>query len=170
VNEAAAAVAGAGRTTQSYRHLVVQLAERPEDRQPHLVAGHLGRAGGADGLLDPLGELRQRVLVHRTALAGPAHPDDHLLPGERLGDAAALDHRQRRLLHGGEPPAAVLAGPAASDHLAVVDLARIDDAGVRMAAVRAAHGELPSGLRPIWVARASLRVTTTLGRSLRGAR
>ena len=50
---------------------LVQIAQRAEDRQPDLVAGDLGGAAGADGLLHPVGELRQRVLVDGPALAGP---------------------------------------------------------------------------------------------------
>ena len=53
---------------------LVELAQRPEDRQADLVARHLGRAPGPDGLLDPLREQRDRVLVDRPALAGLAHP------------------------------------------------------------------------------------------------
>src|SRR6476659_1175852 len=122
---------------------LVEVAQRTQDGQADLVAGHLGGAGRPDGLLHALRELGECVLVHRAALAGAAHAGDHLLAAERLGDAAAFDHGQRRLLHGGEALAALLAGPAAPDHLALVDLARIDDAGIGVTAVRAPHGLLP---------------------------
>ena len=73
---------------------------------------------GPDRLLDPLGQQRERVLVDRPALAGLADAGDDLVPAERLGHAAALDHREDGLLDGGEPPAALRAGPPAADHLA----------------------------------------------------
>src|SRR6476620_7404349 len=54
------------------RHLV-ELAERAEDRQAHLVGVDLGVPLLADALLDPLGQQRQVVLGDRTALAGLGH-------------------------------------------------------------------------------------------------
>ena len=51
---------------------LVELAQRREDRQPDLVRLDLGGAGGADLLLDPLGEQRQLVLPDGPALAGLA--------------------------------------------------------------------------------------------------
>jgi hypothetical protein len=62
------------------------------------------------------------------------------VPAERLGDAAALDDREHRLLDGGEPLAALRAGPTTADQLTVVGLAGIDHAGVGVPAVRAPHG------------------------------
>jgi len=124
------------------RHFV-QLAQRAQDGQADLVAGHLGRAPRPDRLLHPLGEQRDVILVDRPTLARLAHPGRDLLPAERLGDTAALDHREDRLLDGGEPPTALRAGPAATDQLTVVGLARVDHPGIRMATVRAAHRSPP---------------------------
>ena len=50
-----------------------------------------------DRLLHLLGQDRELVLAHRPALAGALHAADDLVPGERLGDAAALgDHQDDR--------------------------------------------------------------------------
>src|SRR3954453_777686 len=72
-----------------------------EEGQPDLVAGDLGDATGADGLLHPVRELRQRVLVDGAPLTGTAYATHHLLAAERLGDPAPLHHREHRLLDGG---------------------------------------------------------------------
>ena len=73
---------------------LVEGPQRPEDRQADFVRGDLGRPGGPDLLLDPLGQQRQVVLGHRPALAGLADAGEHLVAAERLGGAGALDHRQ----------------------------------------------------------------------------
>ena len=62
--------------------------------RPDLVAPDLGAARWPGCLLDPLGQQRQVVLGHRAALAGLADAGDDLGPAERLGHAAALDHRE----------------------------------------------------------------------------
>ena len=106
--------------------------------------GHLGRAGGADGVLDLLGEQLQLVLVDRPALAGPAHAGDDLGAVERLADPAALDDGEHRLLDGGEPAAALRAGPTAAGGRPLVGLPRVDDPAVGVVAERAAHRRFTS--------------------------
>src|SRR6185312_2502098 len=59
------------------------------------------------GVFHLLGEQIQRVVIDLSPLAGPPHTPDDLLAAERLGDPAALDDRQHRRLHRGEPPAAL---------------------------------------------------------------
>src|SRR2546425_734797 len=97
-------------------------------------AGGLGAPPGPRPLGAPAGaaggprrraagrRLLRGVLVAGGALAGPPHPADDLVAAERLGHPAALQHREHRLLDGGEPAAALGAGPAAAGGLAVVDL------------------------------------------------
>src|SRR6185437_1808966 len=92
---------------------LVQFAQRTEDRESHLVARDLGAAGGPDRVLDPLGEQREVVVADRPALAGATDAGDDLVPAERFGDTAALDHRESGFLDGRETPAALLAGPPA---------------------------------------------------------
>ena len=123
---------------------LVQLAQRAEDGEADLVAGDLGGAAGADGLLHPVRELRQRVFVDRASLARPPDAAHDLVAAERLGDPAALHHREHGLLDGGEPPTAGGAGAPAPDGLAVVHLAGVDDPAVAVPAERATHGLPPS--------------------------
>src|SRR5262249_12002732 len=85
---------------------LVEVAERPEDRQAHLVRRHLRQATCPDRLLHSLGEHRELVFVDRPALAGALHTPDNLVPGERLGHAASLGHHQDDRLLPGEPPSA----------------------------------------------------------------
>src|SRR6266508_792097 len=122
---------------------LVELAQRTQDGEPDLVAGHLSGTGRPDRLFDGLRQLSQHVLVDRPALASPAHAVDDLQPAERLGDPAALDHRERGLLDGREPTPAVLAAATAADDLAFVVLARIDDPRIGMSAVRTPHSVSP---------------------------
>src|SRR6266498_3606464 len=128
---------------------LVELAQRTQDGEPDLVAGHLSGTGRPDRLFDGLRQLSQRVLVDRPALASPAHAVDDLQPAERLGDPAALDHRERGLLDGREPAPAVLAATTAANDLALVVLARIDDPRIGMAAVRTPHFRFASSV-PSW--------------------
>src|SRR5262249_8375570 len=129
------------------------LMGRAPTLRPRSLPPPARRAG--PGRPRPLGELGQVVLTDRATLPGPANPDDHLLPGERLGHPAALDHREGGLLHRGQPAAAVLAGPPTPDHQAVVDLPGVDDPGVRTPAVRTPHDDsLPRELawmRAAWI-------------------
>src|SRR5687768_10925106 len=99
---------------------LVELTARLEDRQTHLVGRDRGPAAAADRLLDPRGQQRQVVLDDRAALARLPYPADDLGPAERLGDPAALHHSQGHLLDRGEPPAALRAGTAPADGVAVV--------------------------------------------------
>jgi len=92
----------------------------------------------------PQREHSLRQLIDRPALAGPPHPVDHLVPAERLGDAAALDHREGRLLNGGEPSAARLARAPPPDRLPLVHLARVDHARIGEPTVRTPHRVLTS--------------------------
>src|SRR5580700_5782321 len=57
---------------------LVEVAERPEDRQPHLVGRHLRQAARPDRLLHPLREHGELVLVDRPALTGPLNAADDL--------------------------------------------------------------------------------------------
>src|SRR5205823_785336 len=125
---------------------LVELPQRTEDRQPHVMARYLGRAARADGLLDLLREYRDRVLVDRPPLARLAYPADDLRPAERLGHPAALDHREDGLFDRREPLATLRAGPAAPDQLAVVGLPGVDHPRVGVPAVRTPHRpHLPTG-------------------------
>src|SRR5262249_23473263 len=101
------------------------------------MAGYLGRPARPDGLLDLLGQHRDRVLVDRPALAGFADPDDDLRAAERLGHPAPLDHREDGLLDRGEPLATFRAGPPSPDELPVVGFPGVDHPRVGVAAVRA---------------------------------
>src|SRR5690349_11002794 len=98
------------------RHFV-QLAQWTEDGEPHLVAGDLGGTPGPDGLLDPMGELGERVLVDGPALAGAAHAAHDLVAAERLGHATAFDDGEHGLLNRGEPTPAGGAGAATAGGL-----------------------------------------------------
>ena len=64
---------------------LVELSQRAEDGQTHLVGVDLSGAGGSHGLLDLLGQQRQIVLGDRTPLARLADADQHLRTAERLG-------------------------------------------------------------------------------------
>src|SRR5215467_10591089 len=103
------------------------------------MRGHLRAAAGPDRLLHLLGQDRELILGHRTALAGAAHASHDLVPGEGLGGTAALAHHQDHRLLGGEPPAAVRAGAAAADRCPIVGGPAVDDAAVRVPAERAEH-------------------------------
>jgi hypothetical protein len=118
---------------------LVELPQRPQDRQPHLVARHLGRAGRADGVLDLLGQELQLVLGDGAALAGSSDPRDDLGAVERLADPAALDHGENRFLDGREPTAALRTGATATGGRPLIGLARVDDPAVGVVAERAAH-------------------------------
>src|SRR4051794_37668751 len=124
------------------RHLV-QLAQWTEDGEPDLVAGDLGGTPGPDGLLHAVGELGERVLVDRPALAGAPHAAHDLLTAERLGDAAALDDREDGFLDHGEPTPAGGAGAATAGGLPVVDLSGVDHAAVRVPTERTSHSNAP---------------------------
>src|SRR5215469_18954410 len=144
---------------------LVEVAKRPEDRQPHLVGRHLREAARPDRLLDPLGEHRELVLVDRPALAGALHAADDLVPGKRLGHAAALgDHQDDRLLRG-EPPPALWAGPAPADRGAVFGNTAVDNPAIGMAAEWAVHAItspaltlIPNDIHNLWMNH--IRVTT----------
>ena len=118
---------------------LVQVAERPENRQAHLMRSDLTRATGPDRILDLLGQDRELVFGDRPALAGPLDPADDLLAGERLGGAAALAHHQDDRLLGGETPPACRARPASADRSAIIGGPAVDDTAFRVLAVRAEH-------------------------------
>jgi hypothetical protein len=111
------------------------------------VAGDLGGAARADGLLDAVGELGQGVLVDGAALAGAADAAHDLVAAEGLGDAAALDDGEHGFLDGGEPPAAGGARAAPAGGLPLVDLAGVDDLALGVPAERTAHRR-PLPVRP----------------------
>src|SRR3954447_65844 len=122
---------------------LVELAERAQDGQAHLVAGHLRGAGRPDRVLNLLGQLLQLVLVHGAPLAGAPHAGDDLGPVERLAHPAALDDGEHRLLDGGEPATAAGARTAPPGGRALVGLPRVDDPAVGVVAERAPHGDPP---------------------------
>ena len=117
----------------------VEVTQRTQDRQTHFVTRNFGRAGCAHGIFDFLSEEVESVVVDLPTLAGTAHATLDLLPAERLGDSAALDDRQHRGFDRAEPATALGAGPAPTNCLPVVHLARIDHARIRVSAVRAMH-------------------------------
>ena len=65
----------------------VELLQRAEYGQTHVMGGQLGAAGGAHRLLDPLAELGEGVLGDRPPLACLAHAVDDLRTTEGLGHA-----------------------------------------------------------------------------------
>src|SRR5690242_19691109 len=118
---------------------LVQIPQRAQDGQADLVRGDLAQPPCPDRLLHLLGQDRQLVLADRPSLACPLHATDDLVPGEGLGDTAALgDHQDDRLL-GGEPPPALRARPAAADRGAIVGRAAVDDPAIGIPAERAVH-------------------------------
>src|SRR5579859_2544438 len=118
---------------------LVKLAERAQNGQAHLVRGDFGQAAGPDRLLHLLGQDGELVLVHRPALAGALHAVDDLVPGEGLGDAAALGHHQDHRLLSGEPAPAFRTGPPAPDRGTVFGRPAVDDPAVGIPAERAVH-------------------------------
>src|SRR5690554_3283697 len=128
---------------------LVELAQRTEDRQAHLVGVELGAPARADVLLDALGEHREVVLRDGPPLARLAHPGDDLLAAERLDHARTLDDREARGLDRREPPTALGALAAAPDRRAVVGGPRVNDPGIPVPAERAVHAaSSPSGRGP----------------------
>src|ERR1700688_610942 len=126
---------------------LVQFPQRAEDGQPHFVRGDLGQAAGPDRFLHLLSQDGQLVLADRPALAGTLHAADDLVPGERLGDPAALGHHQDDRLLRGEPAPALRARPPAADRGTVVGGPAVDDPAIRMTAERAVHAITSPGLR-----------------------
>src|ERR1700761_4502007 len=112
----------------------VEVAQRPENSQPYLVARDLRRARRAHGVFHLLGQQIQRIVIDLAPLARPADPADDLFSAEWLGDTAALDHGQDCGFHGGEAPATLGARSATPDGLAFIGFPRVDHPGVRMAA------------------------------------
>src|SRR3954462_4245786 len=122
---------------------LVELPQRAQDCQPHLVAGHLRAPRGADGVLHLLGEQLQLVLVDRPALTRPSDTGDDLGPVERLAHPAALDDGEHRLLDGGEPAPALGARPTAARRRPLIGLPRVDDSAVGVVTERTAHFRSP---------------------------
>lgn len=88
---------------------LVQIAERAQDGQAHLIAGNLRGPGGPHGILDLLGKQIQCIVIDIAALTGPAHALDDLVAAKWLGDAAALHNGQHSGLNGCETAAALRA-------------------------------------------------------------
>src|SRR5271165_4317326 len=118
---------------------LVQIPQRAQDGQAHLVRGDFGQPPRPDRLLHLLGQDRQLVLADRPSLTRALHAMDDLVPGERLRDTAALGHHQDDRLGGGEPPPAFRARSPAADRDAVVSRSAVDDPAVRMTAEGAVH-------------------------------
>src|SRR4029077_14410375 len=142
---------------------LVQIPERAQDGQAHLVRGDLAQPPCPDRLLHLLGQDCQLVLADRPSLACPLHATDDLVPGEGLGDTAALgDHQDDRLL-GGEPPSALRARPATADRGAIIGRPAVDDPAVGVPAERAVHAI--ASLRRRSCSPISLPVNTTCGKN-----
>src|SRR5512139_2477604 len=118
---------------------LVELAQRPEDREAHLVGRNLGPALGAQRGLDLLTQAGEVVLGDRAALAGLPHPGDRLVAGERLGRSGALEHHELHLLDGAEPLLAGRARPPSADRAAVLGDPAVEHTSVAVAAVRTVH-------------------------------
>ncbi|GIH08599.1 hypothetical protein Rhe02_66660 [Rhizocola hellebori] len=103
------------------------------------MTGDFGGAAGPHHVFHPLRQQGDGVFGHRPTLAGLAHPIHYLQSTEGLGDTAALDDREHRFLNRGEPFSALGAVPPAPDQRAIIGFARVDDPGIRMAAVWAPH-------------------------------
>src|ERR1700753_5299 len=71
---------------------LVELPERPQDGQAHLVRGHLAATPGPDRLLDPLGQDGQLVFVDRAPLTGAAYAAHDLFPDKTLRPSPAPCH------------------------------------------------------------------------------
>src|ERR1700722_12259563 len=140
---------------------LVQFPQRAEDGQAHFVRGDFGQAAGPDRFLHLLSQDGQLVLADRPALAGTLHAADDLVPGERLGDPAALGHHQDDRLLRGEPAAALRARPPATDRGTVVRGPAVDDPAVRMPTERAVHAITSPGLLVVVI----LLPNTTSGRT-----
>src|SRR5215831_8069862 len=125
---------------------LVKVTKRPQDRQAHLVRGHLAAAAAPDHVLHPLGQDRELVLADRPALAGPPDAADDLVAVEGLGHAAALGHHEDDGLLGGEAAPAGRARPPAADRRAVLGGPAVDDPAVGMPTIRTVHAtHLPTG-------------------------
>src|SRR6202034_3999462 len=68
---------------------LVQVTERPQDREADLIGGNLPAAAAPDRVFYPLGQDGQLVFGDPPSLAGALYPSDGLVPGERIGDASA---------------------------------------------------------------------------------
>src|SRR4051794_1479635 len=121
---------------------LIELPQLRQDGEADVVGLDLRRSGRADRLLHLPGEHRQVGVGDRAALAGLADAQHDLLPAERFGHAAALDHAQARGLGGREAAAALRALTAAADGEPVVTRPRVDDTGVRVAAEGAEHAAI----------------------------
>ena len=99
---------------------------------------------GADGLLDLLGE-QLRAASSSTGRPWQARRTPAMTLARLNGSVTPLrlTTASDRLLDGGEPPAALRAGPAAAGGRAVVGLPRVDDPAVGVVAERAAHRGSP---------------------------
>src|SRR5690242_1815754 len=140
---------------------LVQIPQRAQDGQAHLVRGDFAKPPRPDRLFHLLGQDGQLVLADRPPLAGALHATDDLVPGKRLRDAAALGHHQDDRLLGGEPPPALRARPPTADRRAIVGRPAVDDPAVRVPAEGAVHAIHLPGRRLYSLI--SLPVNTTCG-------
>ena len=131
---------------------LVERAQRLEHREAHRRRPDLGATPAARSASSTAWPSRARSSsVTGRPLQALRTPVDDLVAVERLGRAGLLHHGELDLLHGGEPPVAGLAGPAAPDRPAVVGDARVEHPGVGVLAVRAVHRVPPlrnAGLGP----------------------
>jgi hypothetical protein len=118
---------------------LIKFSQRTEYRQPHLVAGHLGRTGRPNGVLHLLGQKVERIIIDLAPLTRSAYSANDLFAAERLRNAAALYNGQHSRFHGSETPSTFRTGTTPADGLPLVSLAGIDYPRVGMTAKRAMH-------------------------------
>ena len=126
-----------GREAQVGDH--VEVSQERKDGLADLVRRHVGDAGGAQLLLDLLGQNRELIIRDRPPLTGLLYARYDLVTGERLDDAGALDDLERGRFKGGKALLAVRALTATPNRGAVVRNTRIDDARIRVMTERAVH-------------------------------
>src|SRR5699024_2820084 len=106
------------------RHFV-ELAERPENREPDLVRVDLRRAGLAHGFFDLLCDHGEIRISHWATLARLPHTRHHLFATERLDHTAAFDDVEAGRLNRREAAAALGTLAAAADGETIVARARV---------------------------------------------
>src|SRR5438093_13054922 len=119
----------------------VALGEALEDHLPDPSRRDLGCAALPDAPLELICEAVD-LFTRKALRCGLSDRARELSPIEFLAAAVALQHLDARglaSLKGGEPLLAPVADAAAADGVAVLSLARVDDAGIGIAAAGALH-------------------------------
>src|SRR5450830_1322301 len=128
------------------RHLI-ELLELLHDLGAELHGRHLARLSRRESRLDLVADGLERLRLDGTLLTGFHEAAEQLVAVERLAPAVLLHDEKGDLLDGLVGREAALAGvalPPPADRRSFAALARVDDAVVSRAAVRAAHGTEPS--------------------------